>query len=113
MNSDALGQHNKNDMFVGTFHSGSIYRFGLNATRTGLLFSSLDDSLNDRIANTTYELRDIVFAQGFGGITDIEVNPYDGYLYILALHKDEAGCDARSPSKPCVSYDSQTKEYNF
>jgi aldose sugar dehydrogenase len=109
LNSDALGQHYKNDMFVGTFHSGTIYRFGLNATRTGLLFSILDDSLNDRIANKTYELKEIVFAQGFGGITDIEVNPYDGYLYILALHQDEAGCDASSPSKPCVSYDSQTK----
>ena len=30
-------------------------------------------------------LGDILFGQGFdGGITDLEVSPYDGYLYVVS-----------------------------
>jgi aldose sugar dehydrogenase len=29
-------------------------------------------------------LEAIIFAEGFGPITDIQVGPYDGYLYILS-----------------------------
>jgi hypothetical protein len=27
----------------------------------------------------------IIFAKGFGAITDLEVGPYDGYLYVLTF----------------------------
>jgi hypothetical protein len=30
------------------------------------------------------ELEQIIFAEGFGGITDLEVGP-DGYLYVVSL----------------------------
>jgi aldose sugar dehydrogenase len=32
---------------------------------------------------------EIVLAKGFGGITDIEVGPKDGYLYIVTFNKGE------------------------
>jgi hypothetical protein len=38
------------------------------------------------VANSSAEIdeSDIVFGQGFGGITDIEVGPYDGNLYVVS-----------------------------
>jgi glucose/arabinose dehydrogenase len=35
------------------------------------------------------ELNDIIFAKGFGRITDIEVGP-DGFLYVLSAEDDGA-----------------------
>ena len=68
-------------MFVGDINNGRIYHFGLNNNRTEL---ALNGPLADKIANSTNELQDIIFGQGFGGITDIEVGP-DGYLYIVSI----------------------------
>jgi len=85
--SDKLGKQYENDMFVAGFLSGNIYHFDLNENRTAL---TVDGALKDRIANNTKELEDVVFVRGFGygieggGITDIEVGPYDGYLYFVS-----------------------------
>jgi aldose sugar dehydrogenase len=38
---------------------------------------------NHNVANTLQESQQFVFAQGFGGITDLQVGP-DGYLYVLS-----------------------------
>jgi glucose/arabinose dehydrogenase/predicted phosphodiesterase len=80
-NSDKFGPDYNNDIFVGDMHNGNIYHFNLNDDRTSLL---LDGVLSDRIADSADELDNIVFAEGFGGITDLEVGP-DGYLYVLSL----------------------------
>jgi aldose sugar dehydrogenase len=32
---------------------------------------------------------EIIFGKGFGGITDIQVGPEDGYLYILTFDKTQ------------------------
>ena len=40
----------------------------------------LSGPLEDKIANTTSELKNVIFVEGFGAITDLEVGP-DGYLY--------------------------------
>jgi glucose/arabinose dehydrogenase len=86
LNSDKLGQQYKNDMFVGDINNGNIYHFDLNKNRTALL---LNCSLADKIADTKEERDKAIFANGFAGITDIEVGPYDGYLYILTFHKSQ------------------------
>jgi glucose/arabinose dehydrogenase len=80
-NSNKLGKQYENDMFVAGFLSGNVYHFDLNENRTAL---EVDGGLKDRIANSTKELEDVIFAKGFGGITDIEVGPYDGNLYIVS-----------------------------
>jgi glucose/arabinose dehydrogenase len=80
LDSSKLGKEYENDLFVGDVHQGNLYHFELNKNRTGLL---LGGPLSDKIANSTAELKDIIFAQGLGFITDIEVG-YDGYLYILS-----------------------------
>jgi glucose/arabinose dehydrogenase len=81
LDSTKLGGQYLNNLFVSGFHDGNIYRFNLDKARTGLL---LDSSLQDRVANCKNETREIAFAEGFGGITDMKVGP-DGYLYILSL----------------------------
>jgi glucose/arabinose dehydrogenase len=83
LTTDKLGQEYKNDLFVGDVNNGTIYHFDLNKDRTELVLSG---ELSDKVADTTAEIDEsnIVFGQGFEGITDIEVGPYDGYLYVVS-----------------------------
>jgi aldose sugar dehydrogenase len=83
-NSNKLGKEYVNDIFVGSVGKGTIYHFDLNNNRTDL---ALTGRLQDKIADTSEELDEsnIVFAKGFGGITDLEVGPYDGYLYVVSI----------------------------
>jgi aldose sugar dehydrogenase len=83
LNSDKLGAEYVNDMFVGDIVNGRIYHFELNQDRTELV---LDGLLADKVAATesVTELEQIIFAEEFGGITDLEVGP-DGYLYVVSL----------------------------
>ncbi|HYY49895.1 MAG TPA: hypothetical protein VE643_03420, partial [Nitrososphaeraceae archaeon] len=37
------------------------------------------------IANNAQELDDILFVSGMGAITDLQVSPYDGYLYAVSF----------------------------
>jgi hypothetical protein len=65
-----------------------LYNFKLNEDRTGLAIASDDGPLGDKIANTPDEMQQqpgVIIGQGFGVITDIQVGPDDGYLYILTL----------------------------
>ena len=82
LNSDRLGKQYENDMFVGNIGNGTMFHFKLNQQRTGLLLN--DGPLADEVANTPQENKQILFAEGFGGITDIQVGPADGYLYIIS-----------------------------
>ena len=83
LNSDKLGKQYQNDMFVGDINYGNLYHFKLDQNRTGLL---LDGPLADKVANKG-EDEQTIFAHGFGGITDIEVGPEDGYPYIFTFDK--------------------------
>jgi|SoiMetStandDraft_5_1073268.scaffolds.fasta_scaffold20462_1 aldose sugar dehydrogenase len=82
MDSDKLGHQYQNDIFVGSIVTGNIYHFDLNEDRTQLV---LTGDLEDKIAETreTGE-QDIVFGEGFAGISDLEIGP-DGNLYVVSL----------------------------
>jgi aldose sugar dehydrogenase len=82
-NSDKMGIEYKDDLFVSDMNNGKIYHFDLNGDRTSLV---LDGELADKIANSPNELEEVTFAEGFSGITDLEVGP-DGYLYVLSYGK--------------------------
>jgi aldose sugar dehydrogenase len=84
LNSDKLGEKYENTIFMGDVDYGRLYNFKLNEDRTSL---SLDGPLADKIANTPEEFQEAgaVLGQGFGVITDIQIGPDDGYLYILTL----------------------------
>ena len=84
-NSVKLGKQYQNDMFVGDNNNGNLYDFKLNQSRTGLV---LNGTLANKIAYTPQDTQPVLFASGFdgsGGITDLQVGPDDGYLYVLTL----------------------------
>ena len=83
-NSDKMGPDFRNTLFVGDVHNGNLYHFNLNDDRTALL---LEGSIADKVANSQDELNNTIFAQGFAGITDLEIGP-DGYLYVLSFGQD-------------------------
>jgi glucose/arabinose dehydrogenase len=90
LDSDKYGEEYKNDMFVGDVNNGNIYHFDLNEDRTQLL---LEGNLEDKIADIPREADEVIFGEGFGGITDLDIGA-DGYLYILAInrfHEDNTG----------------------
>jgi aldose sugar dehydrogenase len=74
-----LGKQYENDMFAGDSH-GHIYHFDLNEKRTGL---KLKEPLNDKVANNSGEFKEVIFAKGYGTVSDLQVGP-DGYLYVLS-----------------------------
>lgn len=103
LGSDKLGEEYENDLFVGDFNNGNVYRFDLNSKRTGL---SLQDRLADKVANNREELQDAVFGQGFGAILDIEVGP-DGYLYVLSLYEAKDECNPKTVYSNCYDFSSK------
>jgi hypothetical protein len=98
-------------MFVADFHNGNIYHFDLNEERTEL---ALAGDLEDKVADNIDELEGIIFGEGFGGITDMEVGP-DGYLYVLSLHQGGENCgpSETSSNKDCIEYDSGVRGVIF
>jgi glucose/arabinose dehydrogenase len=82
LDSDKLGKKYENDMFVADYNNGNLYHFDLSKDRTRLI---LHGHLKDGIAHSSEreELNDILFGEGFGSVTDLEVGP-DGYLYVVS-----------------------------
>jgi aldose sugar dehydrogenase len=76
IHSDSLGERYEDQMFVATT-DGRIFNFQLDEDRTGLV---LTGSIEDKISDDMDDLDNVVFAELFELITDLEVGP-DGYLY--------------------------------
>jgi aldose sugar dehydrogenase len=89
LNSDKLGKEYENDMFVGDFNNGYIYHFELNEDRTKLV---LDGSPKDKVLGWQGVNEHNLFAQGPGGIIDIQIGP-DGYMYVLSLLQKGSECN--------------------
>jgi aldose sugar dehydrogenase len=81
MNSPRLGLAYEGDLFVGDIVHGRLYRFRVNESRDGFLFTA--PGLSDLVADSDTELQKLILGSGFGGITDLKVGP-DGRLYILS-----------------------------
>ena len=79
LSSDKYGKEYKDDVFVGT-STGNLYHFDMNKDRTGFI---LYNNLTDKIADSPEELAQIRFGDKFVGITDLQVGPHDGLLYIV------------------------------
>jgi aldose sugar dehydrogenase len=89
-NSDRLGDHYQDDIFVGDIINGNIYHFELNRQRTELLLP-INSSLSDKVVSSNETSEEIIFGKGFGGITDMEVGPEDGYMYVLTFDGNRKG----------------------
>ena len=77
--------NNNNNTNTNNNNNNTINGKKTNNNRDSLL---LDGQLSNKIANTTEESNEVLFATGFAGVTDLEVGP-DGYLYILTFHKSQ------------------------
>jgi aldose sugar dehydrogenase len=80
INSHQYGDDYKDTLLVADTNNENIYDFKLDSKRQNL---NLKGELADKIANDTSELSSVIFAKGFGRVTDIEIGP-DGLLYILS-----------------------------
>lgn len=88
LDSEKLGKQYANNMFVGDINNGYLYRFVLNDLRDGMIMDKQRygvnlQSLSDKQVDDPGESQPLVFGEGFGGITDIEVG-VEGYLYVLS-----------------------------
>jgi glucose/arabinose dehydrogenase len=81
LNSTELGPEYENNIFVGDYVFGNLYRFQLNRRRDGLL---LIDDLADKVADNSNERNDARLGTDFGSISDVKVGP-DGLLYVLSI----------------------------
>ena len=87
LNSDKLGREYENNLFTADINNGYLYRLNLNDNRDGIIINNTTyvgdlTLLSDNKVDSPKESEPIIFGQGFGGITDLEVGP-DGYLYVL------------------------------
>jgi glucose/arabinose dehydrogenase len=110
--SDRLGKLYENDLFVGDFVNGIIFDFDLSEDRMQLSFDN-NGPLKDKLADNAEELEDIIFGYGFGGITDIKIGPYDGYLYVLSLDRDGDECKPQYSNRSCIPYSSTVEGHIF
>jgi aldose sugar dehydrogenase len=79
--NSSLGADYVEDLFVGDFLNGQIYRFELNPMRDAL-------DVADPVADSQSELEQHLFASGFdGGVTDLKEGP-DGALYVVVTGLD-------------------------
>jgi aldose sugar dehydrogenase len=102
LSTDNYGEDYKNDILVGDFHNGNLYRLELNENRKQL---QLSGQLADKVANNLGDLKDVLLGWGFGGITDIEIGP-DGNAYILSLFQGGKACNQeKSLISNCIRYD--------
>jgi glucose/arabinose dehydrogenase len=86
LDTNKYGSEYKNDLLVGDANNGNIYDFNLDEQRKNF---ELSGKLSDKIANNNGELNDLVFANSFGKVTDMEIGP-DGYLYVLSSEDEGA-----------------------
>src|SRR5215208_4410052 len=110
--SDRLGKQYEHDLFVGEFVGGMIFDFNLNEDRTQLSFDN-KGLLEDKVADGAEELEEVIFGYGFGGITDIKIGPYDGYLYVLSLDRGGDECKPQYPDRACIPYSSKVEGHIF
>jgi glucose/arabinose dehydrogenase len=90
IDSKIFGEEFENDLLVGSVNQGGrIFHFNLNETRTGLDLPSSGE-LVDRMADVDEELTPVIAGRNFGTITDIEINPYDGKIYVVSFLDEQS-----------------------
>jgi aldose sugar dehydrogenase len=102
-NSDKLGKEYENDIFVGDIINGNIYHFELDQQRTGLSLSPNGTLVDKVVSSYDKNFDEIIFGKGFGGITDIQIGPDDGYLYILTFDKTQGTIYRIVPTTPITT----------
>jgi glucose/arabinose dehydrogenase len=89
LDSDKLGKEYENSIFVASINEG-ILHFNLTEDREDLSLNG--QPTDNKVVYAPEDLKDTVFATGFDGIiTDLEVAPDDGFLYVVSGIRGEHG----------------------
>lgn len=72
-----------------------------------------DEVLLKPIGGNAQELEDVIFGYGVGGVTDIRIGPYDGYIYVLSLDRGGDECKPQYPDRSCIPYSSTIEGHIF
>ena len=75
-----MGETYYNNAFVGDNNNGNLYYFEMNPEANEFIL----DNVSDLVVDNKEEQSSIVFESGFESITDLEIGPEDGFLYILS-----------------------------
>lgn len=81
LTGSALGTDYDDAVIIGDDNTGDLHIFRLNDTRTGF---ELVGDLADLVADDDLERQELVWGEGFGTVTDLQIGP-DGALYALSL----------------------------
>ena len=84
LDSQSLGQEYENDLFVDFADNSRFFHFDLSDDRRDLV---LESDISDKVAKNSEDYCNSLFGEGFFLITDLEVGPEDGYLYIVTPFK--------------------------
>ena len=89
VDSDKLGKQYENSIFIASVNEG-ILHFNLTEHREDLSLNG--QPTDNKVVYAPEDLEDAIFATGFDGIiTDLEVGPGDGYLYVVSGIRGEQG----------------------
>lgn len=89
-----FGPRYVDSLLIGDVNSGQLYRFRLNAARSGFVLS---DALSDLVADSNAEAAPLVFGAGFGIVSDMTRGP-DGAIYVTSLTNGEIYRIAQRPA---------------
>jgi aldose sugar dehydrogenase len=89
LDSDKLGKEYENSIFVASVNE-ELLHFNLTEDREDLSLNG--QPTDNKVVYAPEDLKDAVLATGFDGvITDLEVGPSDGYLYVVSGIRGEHG----------------------
>ena len=86
LHSQYLGKKYSHNLLVSS-DTNQIFQFDLDRNRSNLIIPT--KSPDTEVSEDNKEAKQFVFAEGFNGILDVRLNPYDGLLYILDKNTDE------------------------
>ncbi|HJS63882.1 MAG TPA: PQQ-dependent sugar dehydrogenase [Nitrososphaeraceae archaeon] len=86
LHTQYLGKKNSDNLLVSS-DTNQIFQFDLDRNRSNLIIPTKSQDIQASV--DTKDAKQFVFAEGFNGLLDVRLNPYDGLLYVLDKNTDE------------------------
>jgi glucose/arabinose dehydrogenase len=86
LHTQYLGKKNSDNLLVSS-DTNQIFQFDLDRNRSDLIIPIKSQDIQASV--DTKDAKQFVFAEGFNGLLDVRLNPYDGLLYVLDKNTDE------------------------
>jgi hypothetical protein len=86
LHTQYLGKKNSDNLLVSS-DTNQIFQFDLDRNRSDLIIPTKSQDIQASV--DTKDAKQFIFAEGFNGLLDVRLNPYDGLLYVLDKNTDE------------------------